>query len=572
MTIMPTLNTEEDEILWIKLKDKQKTCLYACNYRTNYCDQLSGEMSKLERNIVKASSLSKNIVMFGDFNCDLNTTDPDYPTRKLTTCMNEMNLKQIIHGATRIETGEPKLIDHIWVEEQMCDNILESGVCTGVSDHAGIYAFIHAERDEEEKITARNYKNYEKEKLCSDFNTYLENSEFQAFITEKDINKATDCWTKCFQTASENNAPMKTFTKKHNQRQPWFTEELKQLIEHKNKVLQLWYLFRNNEDRVTYRKVKNQINHLKKRLKSNYYSAQIEDLQNKPRKLWNLYKELTGNTKQNEHIEPDFISKSVANSFNHYFSTVGSKIQEKLHITAHPPDLPERGFEFQYETEETVYKLISRIRSDVATGNDNINSRLLKDAIDTVTPSLTKLVNLSYETNTFPDAIKEAIVRPIFKKEDKEKPEFYRPVSILPVISKIFERSATNQFMNYLEANGILSNTQHAYRRNHSTITCLADLVDEIRSRRDRKETVGLIGMDLSKAFDSINHNILLQKMKEIGVGPNLMTWMKSYLNNRKQCVKFKNIESDMETVTSGVPQGSILGPVLFIYTVQCYS
>ena len=113
LTIVPSLNNEEDEVLWIKLKEKQRTCLYACAYRTSYCDQLSGEVSKLESNIVKASSLSNSIVMFGDFNCDLNNNNPDIPTKKLVTCMKEMNLKQIINGATRIETGEPKRIDHI---------------------------------------------------------------------------------------------------------------------------------------------------------------------------------------------------------------------------------------------------------------------------------------------------------------------------------------------------------------------------------------------------------------------------------------------------------------------------
>ena len=115
------------------------------------------------------------------------------------------------------------------------------------------------------------------------------------------------------------------------------------------------------------------------------------------------------------------LNKSVANSFNHYFSTIGSKIQKSLNIKALAPDLPETGFEFQYETEETIHKLITRIRSEVATGNDNINAKLLKDAIETVTPSLTKLVNLTYETNTVPNAIKQAVVKPIFKKEDKEK-------------------------------------------------------------------------------------------------------------------------------------------------------
>ena len=110
--------------------------------------------------------------------------------------------------------------------------------------------------------------------------------------------------------------------------------------------------------------------------------------------------------------------------------------------------------------------------------------------------------------------------------------------------------------MKYLESHGKLSNTQHAYRQKHSTVTCLADLIDEIRRRRDRNETVGVIGMDLSKAFDSINHNILMKKLSEIGAGPNLITWMKSYLTSRKQRVKFKQFISDEEEVLSGVPQG----------------
>ena len=564
-TTMSTLSTEEDETLWIKVKDKQKTALFACVYRTSYCDLLDGETSKLEQNIVKASSLSKNIMLFGDFNCDLNATTQDKPTLKLSTTMQEMNLHQTITGATRIESGAPKLLDHIWVEEQMKEDIQKSGICTGLSDHAGIYTFIKAKNMEEEKITYRSYKNYDKEQLCEDFKINLENSEFQTLVSNEDTNKATVCWIDCFQRAIEKNAPMKTSIKRNNHKVPWFTAELKRLIERKNTMLQLWYLHRRNEDRTIYRKLKNHVNHLKRRLKSEHYSEKIEEFQKKPRLLWNLYKEITGNTKQMESIEPDFMDKAKANEFNNFFAKVGSKIQEKLNITAEPPDLPEKGFEFKEETEETVSKLIARIRSDVATGNDNVNAKLVKDAKETITPSLTQLVNLSYRTKVFPDIMKEAIVRPLFKKEDKEKPEFYRPVSILPVISKVFERSATNQMMEYLEKNGIISNTQHAYQRNHSTVTCLADLVDEIRRRRDRNETVGIVGMDLSKAFDSINHNILMKKLIEVGAGPNMITWMKSYLTNRKQCVKFKKVVSDEEEVLSGVPQGSILGPVLFI-------
>ena len=189
---MSSLHTEEDETMWIRVKDRQKTLLVACTYRTSYCDLLNGETTKLETSIVKASSLCKNILLFGDFNCDLNEATPDKPTRKLTSCMTEMNLFQAITGATRIESGKPKLIDHIWIEEQMKEDVENSGVCTGISDHAGIYAFIKGKSEEEEMITCRNYRNYEKEKLCEDFRTNLENSEFQTYLRSKNVNKATE--------------------------------------------------------------------------------------------------------------------------------------------------------------------------------------------------------------------------------------------------------------------------------------------------------------------------------------------------------------------------------------------
>ena len=224
--------------------------------------------------------------MMGNLNCDLNNPNPDPSTRKLITCMAEMNLKQIVSGATRIETGEPKLLDHIWVEEQMCEDILETGICTGVSDHAGVFMFIQSATEADEQITARNYRNYDKDKLCEDFKNNLSNSRFEEFIEENDVNKATDCWVKCFQTAIDLNAPLQTFTKKKSKkRQPWFTEELIGMIEHKNKLLQWWYMYRKTEDRIAYRRIKNQINHLKRRLKSDHYCRQVDEFQNKPRKL-----------------------------------------------------------------------------------------------------------------------------------------------------------------------------------------------------------------------------------------------------------------------------------------------
>ena len=228
-------------------------------------------------------------------------------------------------------------------------------------------------------------------------------------------------------------------------------------------------------------------------------------------------------------------------------------------------EITNEQFRFKEESEETIVKLIDRIKTDVAVGMDDINARLLKDAKHTVAETITQLVNISYKTSTFPSCMKKAIVKAIHKKENTEDPSNYRPLSILSTVSKVFERSATNQLVLYLEQNKLLNEIQHAYRKFHSTITCLSEVVNYIYKENDKGNLVGIASLDLSKAFDSINHTLLIQKLGKLGLGDTSLEWCKSYLQQRTQKTKFKNYISTEETVTSGVPQGSILGPILFI-------
>ena len=165
----------------------------------------------------------------------------------------------------------------------------------------------------------------------------------------------------------------------------------------------------------------------------------------------------------------------------------------------------------------------------------------------------------------FPNCLKSAIIKPIYKKDNKNDISNYRPIAILSALSKIFERSAETQLTSHFDEKTLLTPSQHAYRKGHGTITCLAETLNYIFQEIDAKNHAAIVTLDLSKAFDCLNHRLLLQKLKKLGLTDTSLNWMKSYLENRTQVTRFKNFTSNIGTTSTGVPQGSILGPLLFI-------
>ena len=282
--------------------------------------------------------------------------------------------------------------------------------------------------------------------------------------------------------------------------------------------------------------------------------------------MWQILKEVTQTNPLKNDTEPQFLDQEKVNKFNSFFATVGSNIQKKLNIQEKILQKTQtEKFDFHDETEETIIKLIERIKPNVAVGHDNIHAKLLKDSKATIAKTLTQLVNISYKKSTFPNCLKKGIVKAVYKKEDPEDPSNYRPLTILSTLSKVFERSAADQQMKYYMENHILNTFQHAYMKGHSTETCLNEMTNYIYGELDQGNLVGVASLDLSKAFDSICHSHLIQKLSNLGLGEKSLNWCKSYLSERRQQTKFKNYISSEETVTSGVPQGSIMGPILFI-------
>ena len=200
---------------------------------------------------------------------------------------------------------------------------------------------------------------------------------------------------------------------------------------------------------------------------------------------------------------------------------------------------------------------------------DKLPGTFLRDGAAVIAVPLTQIINLSIVTSKFPDLCKIAKLIALFKKGSRTEAKNYRPISLLPLLSKLFEKVIHIQTENFLNSNDILYTYQSGFRPRHSTESCLTHLVDRFLEGCDRGLHTGMILIDLQKAFDTINYDILLEKMEHMNFSPETICWFKSYLSNRSFIVNVDSSFSEPADLNCGVPQGSILGPLLFLIYIN---
>ena len=218
-----------------------------------------------------------------------------------------------------------------------------------------------------------------------------------------------------------------------------------------------------------------------------------------------------------------------------------------------------------------ILKTITKLKPKTSLGHDNISSKLVKNSIDHIILPLTHIINQSLATGIVPHDMKIAKVIPIFKSGNKNIFNNYRPISILPAFSKILEKVMADKLMNYMESNNLFYQHQYGFRPKHSTIHPIIHLLNQIAEENDNttKYLTLSVFIDLSKAFDTISHDILLSKLDNVGVRRIAKSWFESHLTDRKQYMELYDDKSPLVNMTCGVPQGSILGPILFLIYVN---
>ena len=499
--------------------------------------------------------------------------------------MLDYGFQPCITEPTRItNSNKPSLVDNIFVNT--FDNPVSGNILEHISyDHLPNFVVVdHLKKKKNEPIYKRDKNNMDLEKFQAEL---LDNDLLINLINAKNTNEALDKFMDKYKTVLDNHAPLKKLTKKELKREkkPWITQGLIKSTSIKRSLLnQIKKLKLKNKSTdaifIQYKHYNNTINKLKKKCKRDYYLNYFNTNASNSKKIWTGINRLLNRGKKKQGTifleENGLISDplKVANKFNDYYLNVADKLCEKI---------PKKNNKFQdylknpnknkltlhETTPDEIYKIINDLDGKKSSDIYGITPDIVKINSQVLSQILSIIFNLSVAEGCFPNALKAAKIIPIHKGDSVLLASNYRPISLLPIFSKIFERLIYNRLIGFVSDNKILSQLQFGFQKNKSTEQAVTSIVSHIDKAKSEKKSSYCIFLDFAKAFDTVNHEILLAKLDHYGVSGVANNLFKSYLSNRPQQTEINGTLSEVGIIKHGVPQGSVLGPLLFLLYIN---
>ena len=520
----------------------------------------------------------------GDFNVNLLDYASHTPTTDFVNGFFSHSLLPSIHHPTRVSEHRASIIDNIYTNATNA-NLTGGNILTQITDHFPQFLILKNTQISHIKSESfkYDYSKFKEDKFLEDFNqidfTYLESNDMG-------VSTKFDRFLKDLSTLTNKHAPIKKRRSRKEIRmkdKPWINSRIQKMMRIRDRVLLRFKKHATDDNLKLYKKFRNRVSNEIKRSKEiyfhNFFSTNTQNMKN----LWSGIKTIISHKSSNSSSINKIKDKEgnvtsepgrISNIFNDFFVNVADDITKTIPLTPKSPldYLSNRTSNSLFLTPVTwieVNDLINILNPSKSVGPNSIPIKLLKILGSSIAPLLAVLVNQSFLSGIFPDKLKIAKVITLFKKGNPELPSNYRPISLLPIFSKVFEKLMYRRLYKFLELNNILYSLQFGFQENHSIDHALVSLTEAVRNTLDNKRFGCGIFIDLQKAFDTVNHKILLSKLEHYGVRGCALEWFRSYLSDRKQYVSVNGSDSNLLSITCGVPQGSVLGPLLFLIYIN---
>ena len=450
---------------------------------------------------------------------------------------------------------------------------------TDISDHYPVFYInlVKIETHMDKYIVKRKYTVKNKESFMNS----LREVDWRNIHNQSETNSSFNCFYDTIKELHNKHFPKVKMKIRHNNNKPWLSDDIKDEIKQKNKLYKISKKIPCLRNELNYKTHKNHLQHKMRIEEKHHYCELFDRCKGNMKRSWNIIKSIlyrgAKSRTQNKFVlkNGDIVTdkKTICEKFNQFFTGIGPSLANAIPDQQKTPDnfLKNRltNSIFLYAvTEKEIEKLITELNNG-APGYDDLPASLLKLALPHIKQPLMYICNLSLLEGVFPELLKIANVVPLFKSGDSMLFNNYRPVSLLSVLSKVFEKVMYSRLSEFLKSHELLYKHQFGFQKDHSAYMALMVLVDKLTKSLENGDHVVGVYLDFSKAFDTVNHRILLKKLEHYGIRGPALLWFESYLSGRKQFVTYDNVSSSHSYITCGVPQGSILGPLLFLIYIN---